>query len=105
MNIKFSRLTETCQGIEDITENLNFFQKCLDEDTEGCLADDFMDFIEDTKAELAWALLDAGEYEKGLALYQSLSWKTRGKEKMQMNKGDPKVGNSLIGVAGVHFAK
>jgi hypothetical protein len=54
MNIKFlsssERYQETYQGIEDIRENLNFFQKYLDENPACCLTDDFKGFVEDTKA-------------------------------------------------------
>ena len=92
-------LTEAYQEIKDIRENLYFFQKYLEENPGCCLTDEFKGFVEDTKAELesalaelkiikadirakrAWALLDAGKYEKGLALYKSLSWKTHGEQK------------------------
>ena len=35
----------------------------------------------DLKAQLAWQYLDENEFEKGLAIYQSLSWNTYGEEK------------------------
>ncbi|MFH1704165.1 MAG: tetratricopeptide repeat protein [Nitrospirota bacterium] len=37
--------------------------------------------IEDLKERIGWLLLDSGEYEKGLALYLSLPWKTHGEKK------------------------
>ena len=37
--------------------------------------------LDDLKEEMGWKLLDLGEYEKGLALYKSLSWETRGEAK------------------------
>jgi tetratricopeptide (TPR) repeat protein len=33
------------------------------------------------KRKIAWSLLNCGEYQKGLAIYQSLSWKTFGEQK------------------------
>lgn len=38
-------------------------------------------YIDDLKSRIAWLLLDAGEYEKGLAIYQTLTWRTHGEEK------------------------
>ena len=35
----------------------------------------------DLRAQLAWQYLDETEFEKGLAIYQSISWKTYGEEK------------------------
>jgi len=37
--------------------------------------------IDELKLELGWIYLDCGEYEKGLALYHTLSWKTHGEIK------------------------
>jgi tetratricopeptide (TPR) repeat protein len=37
--------------------------------------------IENLKIDLGWTCLECGEYEKGLALYQTLSWKTYGEIK------------------------
>lgn len=37
--------------------------------------------IDELKLELGWTYLDCGEYEKGLALYHTLSWKTHGEIK------------------------
>ncbi len=37
--------------------------------------------IDDIKTHIGWMLLDCGDYEKGLAIYQSMSWKTCGEEK------------------------
>lgn len=37
--------------------------------------------IEEMKSSLAWTLLDAGEFANGLALYQSLPWKSHGEDK------------------------
>jgi tetratricopeptide (TPR) repeat protein len=39
------------------------------------------EYIDDLKMDLAWALLDCGEYEKGLFLYGSLSWEIYGEMK------------------------
>jgi tetratricopeptide (TPR) repeat protein len=37
--------------------------------------------IDDIRASIGWLLLDCGDYEKGLAIYQSMSWKTYGEDK------------------------
>jgi tetratricopeptide (TPR) repeat protein len=37
--------------------------------------------IEDIKMNIGWHLLDCGDYEKGLAVYQSMSWNIYGKHK------------------------
>lgn len=38
-------------------------------------------YIDDLKSQIAWLLLDAGEYKKGLVLYRTLPWRTHGEEK------------------------
>jgi tetratricopeptide (TPR) repeat protein len=38
-------------------------------------------YMDDLKARIGWLLMDCGEYEKGLTLYQALSWRTHGEEK------------------------
>jgi len=38
-------------------------------------------YMDDLKARIGWLLMDCGEYKKGFALYQSLSWRTHGEEK------------------------
>jgi len=38
-------------------------------------------YIDDIKSQIAWLLLDAGEYEKGFVLYRSMSWKMQGEIK------------------------
>ena len=38
-------------------------------------------YMDDIRERIGWLLLDCGEYEKGLLMYQSLSWKTHGEEK------------------------
>ena len=37
--------------------------------------------IDELKRQIAWFFLDAGEYEKGLVLYRSMSWKMQGEIK------------------------
>ena len=39
------------------------------------------EYLDDLRLELGWALLDRGEYEKALALFNSLPWKTHGEMK------------------------
>jgi len=39
------------------------------------------EFVDDVKMRLGWALLDHGRYEQGLALFESLSWRTHGQMK------------------------
>jgi tetratricopeptide (TPR) repeat protein len=46
--------------------------------------------IDDIKRQIGWNLLDYGDYEKGLAVYQSMSWDTHGECKY---KG---IGRALI---------
>ena len=36
------------------------------------------EYVDDLKMKLGWTLLDHGKYEQGLALYQTLSWRTHG---------------------------
>lgn len=38
-------------------------------------------YIDDLRSQIAWFFLDVGEYKKGLALYQTLLWRTHGEEK------------------------
>lgn len=38
-------------------------------------------YIDHLKSRIAWLLLDADEYKKGLAIYQTLPWRTHGEEK------------------------
>jgi tetratricopeptide (TPR) repeat protein len=39
------------------------------------------EYLDDLKLQLGWTLLDCGEYEKALALFNSLPWKTHGEMK------------------------
>jgi tetratricopeptide (TPR) repeat protein len=39
------------------------------------------EYIDDLKIELGWTLLDCKEYERGLALYSSVPWRTHGEMK------------------------
>jgi len=39
------------------------------------------EYVDDVKMRLGWALLDHGRYEQGLALFESLSWRTHGQMK------------------------
>ena len=48
---------------------------------QGRRKNDLERHLDDLKIELGWAYLDCKEYEKGLVLYHSLSWKTKGEEK------------------------
>jgi len=37
--------------------------------------------VDGIRSHIGWLLLDSGEYDKGLAMYQSMSWHTHGEEK------------------------
>lgn len=39
------------------------------------------EYLDDLKLQIGWTLLDCGEYEKALALFNSLPWKTHGEMK------------------------
>jgi tetratricopeptide (TPR) repeat protein len=39
------------------------------------------EYVDDLKMRLGWALLDHGKYEQGLALFETLSWRTHGQMK------------------------
>jgi tetratricopeptide (TPR) repeat protein len=39
------------------------------------------EYVDDLKVKLGWTLLDHGKFEQGLALYQTLSWRTHGEMK------------------------
>lgn len=39
------------------------------------------EYIDDLRIEMGWTLLDMGNYEKGLALFESLSWSNYGEAK------------------------
>lgn len=42
---------------------------------------ELQEYIDDLKMDLGWTLMDCREYERGLAFYNSLSWKTHGEMK------------------------
>lgn len=81
MTRKDSRHADIYKEIKRLRARLYRAQKGLCENTSSKSSRQFKDYIGDLNSQIAWLLLDAGEYEKGLAVYQTLSWRTHGEEK------------------------
>lgn len=81
MNKKDPRLKVIYQEIKKLKRRLSRAQKGLGENTGNCDGREYKNCIAELKNQLAWALLDAGENEKGLAMYQTLSWRTHAEVK------------------------
>ncbi|MCX5718231.1 MAG: hypothetical protein NTW44_08045 [Nitrospirae bacterium] len=81
MNKKDPRLKVIYQEIKKLKRRLSRAQKGLGENTGNCAGREYKNCIAELKNQLAWALLDAGENENGLAMYQTLSWRTHAEMK------------------------
>jgi len=72
------RIREEIIGLKKSLQNI---RRRLKLEKRGNARKYMLDEISELNERLAWALLDAGEFDKGLSIYQSLSWKTHGEVK------------------------
>jgi tetratricopeptide (TPR) repeat protein len=81
MKSKDPRIISTREDIKELSKKLanvqQKYKQAKDVDRRKTLAL----CIDDMRASIGWLLLDCGEYEKGLAMYQGMSWKIYGEDK------------------------
>jgi tetratricopeptide (TPR) repeat protein len=74
-------------AISDYTEVKALKEKCLiatrklNRAKSGTRREELKEYINDLKIQLGWTLLDCGEYDQGLPLFESLSWNQYGEVK------------------------
>lgn len=81
MKNKDPRIADILKEIKRLNKELACAQKELGQVTSRDLERSFKYQVDDLRARIGWLLMDCGEFEKGLALYQLISWYTHGEEK------------------------
>lgn len=74
-------LKEPYKELKALNKKLDRKQAELERHKNTILSAFIADEILQLRKEIAWALLNCGEYEKALNLYKSMSWKTQGETK------------------------
>jgi tetratricopeptide (TPR) repeat protein len=81
MAYKDPRFAEVYEEIEELTKELHRVQKELGHEKNRTIKRKHEQKIGNLKWLIAWSLIDCREFQKGLAIYDSLSWRTHGEEK------------------------
>lgn len=74
-------LANILKEIKDLKKSVQRVLRDLNYETSRSARKYLTEELSFLKNQLGWALLDAGEFDKGLSVYQSLSWRTDGEEK------------------------
>src|SRR4030066_752715 len=78
---KESLIVSNYKELQDVNKRYLRIQRKLEKTTNSITQLELKEHLDDLKEEMGWRLLELGEYEKGLALYKSLSWETHGEGK------------------------
>jgi tetratricopeptide (TPR) repeat protein len=81
MKNKDPRLLGIYQEIRKLRRKLSRVRSELKQAVSKNVIKEFEHSIADLQNQIAWLLLDAGEFKQGLMIYQSLPWHTHGEEK------------------------
>ena len=81
MAYKDQRFAEIYEEIKELTKELHRVQKELGREKNRTIKRKHEQKIGDLKWLIAWSLIDCREFQKGLAVYDSLSWRTHGEVK------------------------
>jgi len=81
MDKRDSKLISICEDIDNLKKRVKNVRRKLKQKGSESTRKDLIHVLSDLNNQLAWSLLDAGEFEKGLAIYQSMSWRTHGEDK------------------------
>ena len=81
MTKKESLIVSNYKEFRDLNKKYLKIQRKLEKTRSSIAQRELKEYLDDLKEEMGWRLLDLGEYEKGLALYISLPWKTHGEAK------------------------
>jgi tetratricopeptide (TPR) repeat protein len=81
MRNKDPRITAIREEIRKLSKRLEKVEQKYRQATDKDRKKSLMLHVDDIKMNIGWLLLDAGEYDQGLAMYQSMSWHTYGEEK------------------------
>jgi len=81
MSKKESLAVSNYQELQKLNRRYLNVQSKLEKARSGITQRTLKEYLDDLKEEMGWRFLDLGEYEKGLALYKSLPWETRGEAK------------------------
>ena len=81
MDKRDPKLISVCEDIDNLKKRAQNVRRKLKQEKGGSAKKYLIRALSTLNNQLAWSLLDAGEFEKGLSIYQSLSWRTHGEEK------------------------
>jgi tetratricopeptide (TPR) repeat protein len=81
MDNRDPRFKSICKEIETLKKSIKNARKDQRQEKSESVKKAFIHYISELNSQLAWLLLDAGEFERGLSIYHSLSWRTHGEEK------------------------
>jgi tetratricopeptide (TPR) repeat protein len=81
MDKRDSNLVSIFEDIDNLKKRVKYVRRKLRQEKSESTRKDIIHSLSDLNNQLAWSFLDAGEFEKGLSIYQSLSWRTHGEDK------------------------
>ncbi len=81
MNKKESLIVNKYTELQELNRKYFKIQRKLEKTRSRIAQLELKEYLDDLKEEMGWRLFDLGEYEKGLALYKPLPWKTHGEAK------------------------
>jgi len=81
MTEKESLIVNNYKELQDLNKRYLKIQRKLEKTRSSTAHLELKEYLDDLKEEMGCRLFDLGEYEKGLALFKSLSWETHGEGK------------------------